>query len=97
MFKGLKGLERDKRDGTANIMSDHLIHSSEKFQTHLSVLFTSMLAHGFSPHQFRCASILPIPKNRKKSLNDSNNYRAIALSSIIGKLFDKIIINKYHN
>ena len=29
---------------------------------------------------------------RKKSLNDSSNYRAIAMSNILGKLLDKVIL-----
>ena len=36
--------------------------------------------------------IIPIPKNKLKSLNDSNNYRGITLSSILGKLLDNIIL-----
>jgi hypothetical protein len=34
----------------------------------------------------------PIPKNRKKSLNDSSNYRSIAISSILLKIFDKVVL-----
>lgn len=92
---GLKGLTRGKRDGTAEIMTDHLIHCSDNFKIHIALLFTSMLHHGCSPHQFTRSCIIPIPKNQKKSLNDSNNYRAIALSNVLGKLFDKIILFKH--
>ncbi len=35
---------------------------------------------------------VPIPKNIKKSLCDFNNYRAIALSSVIGKTLDWVIL-----
>ena len=38
--------------------------------------------------------LLPIPKNKHKSLSDSNNYRAVAWSRIIGKLLDIIILTK---
>ena len=41
------------------------------------------------------STLVPIPKNNKKSLNDSANYRAIALSSVVGKLMDNIIMSKY--
>ena len=37
-------------------------------------------------------TIIPIPKNKRKSVNDSSNYRGIALSSIFGKLIDNIIL-----
>ncbi len=56
-----------------------------------------MISHGFAPVDFRLSTLIPIPKNKKKSLNDSNNYRAIALSSILGKLLDHMILTKYQD
>ena len=38
------------------------------------------------------STIIPIPKNRRKSLNDSDNYKAITLSSILGKLLEWVIL-----
>jgi hypothetical protein len=40
-------------------------------------------------------TVIPIPKNAKKSLNKSENYRGISLSSICGKILDYIILEKY--
>ena len=40
------------------------------------------------------ATVLPLPKNSRLDLKNSNNYRAISLSSVFGKVFDKIIIEK---
>ena len=42
----------------------------------------------------RLSTVSPIPKNKRKSMNDSDNYRAIALSSIVGKMLDRILISK---
>ena len=56
-----------------------------------------MISHGFAPNDFRLSTLIPIPKNRRKSGNISNNYRAIALSSIMGKLLDHLLLSKYHN
>ena len=53
-----------------------------------------MIIHGFSPDGFNVSTIQPLVKNKRKSLNDSSNYRAIALSSPLSKLFDWIILNK---
>ena len=39
-----------------------------------------------------CQIIVLIIKDNRKSCNDSNNYRGIALSSILGKIIDNIII-----
>ena len=56
-----------------------------------------MLHHGFSPSQFRFSNLIPIVKNKPKSLHDSNNYRAIAFSSIMGKVFDWVLLELYSN
>ena len=54
-----------------------------------------MLSHGFTPEDMIRAVITSIPKNVKESVACSENYRGIALSSILGKVFDLIIIQRY--
>ena len=44
--------------------------------------------HGFVSEKMCIGSIGPIPKNKRKSISDSNTYRSITLSSIFGKMFD---------
>ena len=41
----------------------------------------------------RLSTIIPIPKNRRKSLSDSDNYRGIALNSVLEKVLDWVILN----
>ena len=53
-----------------------------------------MVHHGYASPEFRMSLIIPIIKNKKKSVSDSANYRGIALSSILAKLTDIIIIEK---
>ena len=50
--KGINGLHNNKRDGTCDMFSDHLINGTPNLNVHLSLLFTAMLQHGFSPSQF---------------------------------------------
>ena len=42
-------------------------------------------------------TMIPIPKDKKKSLCSSSNYRAITLSSIFSKILDWIILIKEEN
>ena len=92
----VNNLKRGKHDGNQGHFSDHIINASPRLYVHLSLLFNNMLSHGFLPKEFEIllSTLVPIPKNRLKSLNNSDNYRAIALSSILGKLFDKILLSK---
>jgi hypothetical protein len=47
------------------------------------------------PKKFALSTIIPIPKNKRKSLNDFDNYRGIALSSVLGKTLDRILLKKH--
>ena len=87
-------LKPDKHDGDKGHYSNHLRLASHRFMCCVSVLLNAMLIHGSVPRGFQLCTIIPIPKNKRKSVNDSENYRAIALHSILGKLLDKIILHK---
>ena len=54
-----------------------------------------MFTHGYVPNQFRLSTIIPIIKNKQSSANVSSNYRGIALSSIVAKWIDIIIIQSH--
>ena len=57
-----------------------------------------MLTHGVSPIDFCLSVIVPIPKNKRANKCDSSNYRAMAVSSLLGKIVDNIIFeDQYTN
>ena len=41
--------------------------------------------------------IIPILKNKNRSMSDSDNYRGIALSNILGKIFDIVLLKQNEN
>ena len=88
-------LKASKADAAEGLMSDHFINACEELYVHISLLLTSMLKHSVAPLNMLKSTLVPIPKNAKKSMNDSNNYRSIALSSIICKVFDNIVLAKH--
>ena len=53
-----------------------------------------MIHHGFAPQALICANIIPILKSAKGALTCSDKYRSIAISSVIGKILDHIIIDR---
>lgn len=88
-------MKAGKDDGKYSLKSDHLIHGSVKLYVILSLLFNSMIVHGFNPSDLLFLSIISIPKDTTASLNKSENYRGISLISSISKLFDYIILELY--
>jgi hypothetical protein len=92
---GMRRLKKGKQDDIPILSSNHYIYASHKLTVYLSFLLNAMLSHGCSPDALSRSTVIPIPKNVRKSLNSSDNYRGIALSSIIGKILDYIILDKY--
>ena len=89
----MKKLKHYKSDGNIVHFSEYLINGSHKLHVFLSFLYNIMLIHGSSPDELLTATIVPIPKDKKKSLCQSSNYRGIALSSIVGKVLDLIVLD----
>ena len=53
-----------------------------------------MLMHGVPPAGLLMSPLVPIPKNWRGNKCDSDNYRQIAISSLMGKLFDSIVLEE---
>ena len=92
VIKAAKKLKQNKND-IFYISSNHIIYGSFELFNILSNIFNLLLTHGISNVKLNKSMLVPIPKNNRKSLVNSSNYRAIALSSIIGKLFEYIILD----
>ena len=78
-----------KSDCTDGMLSDNLTNGTLKLNMYISVLFSAMLLiHGVAPGGLLLSTLVPIPKNKRGCKTYSNNYRAIAISSLLGQLFD---------
>ena len=61
-----------------------------------SLLFSVMLSHGTAPTGLLLSTMVPLIKNKRGNKCDSNNYGAIAISSLLGKLFNTILLKLQH-
>ena len=62
---------------------------------HVTFLLSGTLVHGYIPDDLSVSIIIPIPKGKKSNVTDSANYRGIALSSILCKICDLIVLDLY--
>ena len=90
-------LNSNKSDGSSGLYSDHILNGGDELFSHVADLFNAMVHHSYTPADMLLSTLVPIPKNRKKSLNSSQNYRSIALSSILGKVLDHAILKTYNS
>ena len=85
--EALKKMKRGKGDVIFNYSSDCLMNSPDILHTHLANLLRMFLIHGQVAVILLLCSLVPIVKD-----NLGDNYRAIAKSSLILKLFDWVVL-----
>ena len=85
-------LESNRNDPIFDFNSDCLKYAPLIVFEHLTCLMKSFLVHAHVRNILLLATLIPIPKNKLGDLSSSNNYRSIAISSLILKIFDWIII-----
>jgi hypothetical protein len=60
----------------------------------LKSIFEKIFKEGTVPKCFKSGIITPVYKKQDKPINNPNSYRRITVSSVIGKLFEKVILHK---
>ena len=75
-------LKPGKHDGSIGLTTDHFINACPELATHVALLFSAMLIHGFTSDDMNSCTLIPIPKGKNVNVTDSSNYRGIALSSV---------------
>ncbi len=78
-MKGMCHLKHGTTDVTEGLYSDHFINGCDSLHVYLSMIFNTMLIHGISPESMLWGTMVPTPKNKRQSLCNCDNYRAITL------------------
>ena len=87
-----KNLKDNKSDPTYSYSSDCIKNGPMILFEKLSLVFQSFLIHGHLSLFLLLATLIPIIKDKLSSASSSKNYRSIAISSLVLKLFDWIIL-----
>jgi len=81
-----------KSDAVFDFSSDCLKNASNKLIDHVTILFKWFLATGKIPAFLLLCTLVPIVKDNLNDIATSDNYRAIAIGSLILKWFDWLIL-----
>ena len=85
-------LKPRKGDVSGGFTSDTLINAPDITFDQLALIFQSWLFHGTLTLSLLACAFLPLLKSSLKDPADTGSYRAIAGSSLILKLFEKVIL-----
>lgn len=89
-------LKTGKSPGEDYISNERIIYGGETLMKHISVLYNLILKQEYLPMPFRHGIIIPLYKGNNKDKTNPNSYRAVTLTSSLGKLLEKIILNRIH-
>ena len=81
-----------KSDPEHDVTTDNLRNAPYSLFIHLANFFRGILVHGSVHHSLLICAIILLIKDKRGAYDDSGNYRGIALSSIIFKVFDWIVL-----
>ena len=87
-------LADNKACGLDKIQAEHLKYASSKLFALLSICFTGFLVHGILPDSILAVLLVPVIKNKAGKINSSDNYRPIALASILSKVLERAILDR---
>lgn len=60
----------------------------------LAMCFTGFLTHGYLPDSITTVVLVPVIKDKAAKLNSLQNYRPIALASILSKVLENILLTR---
>ena len=90
--EAIKKMKGGKADVTFGFSSDCLMNGPDALYKHLASLFRAFLIHGQVASILLLCSLIPIVKNGVGDLTSSDNYRAIAKSALVLKVFDWVLL-----
>jgi len=97
VYDAVHKIKPGQSDGLIGLSSDFFLHACDELYVHISLLFTSLLLHGYVPDVMSISTVIPIPKGRHVNITESDNYRGVVLSSTFGKPFDMVILHRYYD
>ena len=89
--------KNNKSDPLFEFNSDCLKNGPSVLFEQLAMLFRHYLIHGHISSVLTLFTLVPIIKDKLGDIRSSNNYRSIAISSLILKIFDWVILLLHGN
>ena len=90
----LQGLTNDKATGMDGLSGESLKFTDSILSLLLSICFTCMFTHSYLQISMLGSVVVPLMKSKDSDMSDKNNYRPIALSSTISKVFENVILHR---
>ena len=88
-------IKSNKNDPVFAFNSDCIKKAPISLHNHLARIIKCFLIHGYVSNVLLVAMMIPLVKDKLGDIESSDNYRSIALSSVILKIYDWIIMTLF--
>ena len=97
VYEAVCNLRNGKSAGLDGLYAEHFKFSHDKLYILLSMFLNAMFAHGYMPDKLMQSVIIPIVKNKKGDITNMDNYRPIAITTVLSKILELIILSKFRH
>ena len=95
VIKAVKDVKTGKTCGLDNIYGEHLKFANDRLCALLAIVFNTMVIHNHLPLNMLDTIIVPLLKDKQGDVTDKDNYRPLALTCIVSKVFEFIMLHRY--
>ena len=92
--KAISGISIGKASGNDAIFAEHLRYAGNRISVLLSMCFNAFITHGYLSRAMINTILAPVVKCKSGDLSGRNNYRPIALASVVSKVFELMLLNR---
>lgn len=86
--------KKGKASGCDGIVYEHLVYGGPVLYDELAHFYTNILYLGHVPTEMKKGIIVTLHKGGNKRKDDPNNYRAITLSSVLLKIYERLLLDR---
>ena len=86
-------MKKGKADVSGSYSSDAIRHAPDSLYEQLALVYRSFLVHGSVARPLLACAFMPLLKSSLKDPADTKSYRAIAGSSTLLMLFDRVVLH----
>ena len=97
VIQAVKCLKNGKASGLDDMYGEHFKYCDDKVAALLSIVFNAMIIHNYLPENMLDTIIVPVLKDKQGDITDHDNYRPLALTCIVSKILEFLILNRYRD
>ncbi len=94
VYQAIIQLKERKTGGLDQITAEHLKFASSRLVVLLTICFTGFMIHGLLPESMLSVTLLPVIKDKAGKVGSLDNYRPIALASVVSKVLERLILDR---